>query len=148
MPKLLPVAGQARRAMRRGLAVAAICLLPVWLAACQPTRPPARITVTSLASRVDANDPAHAMCQSFALTRDDVSTYFRTAAEVGGPAFHARSIILPCRVEGILTLDAVAWRFSINAGGAGYLYKADGTRRQYLCGQRCQKALARVFGAE
>lgn len=132
----------------RGLTAAVACLLPMWLAACQPARVPERITVTALSSNVDTNDPARAMCQSFALTQHDVSTFFRTATEVGGQEFHDRSIILPCHYEGSLTIDGEAWRFSINAGGAGYLYKVDGARRRYLCEQRCQKALARVFGAE
>jgi hypothetical protein len=47
-----------------------------------------------------------------------------------------------------LTLDGKAWRFNINAGGAGYLYQSDGSRRRYLCEQRCQKVLARAFGAD
>lgn len=97
---------------------------------------------------MDTNDPARAMCQSFALTRDEVSTFFSTANEVSGPEFHARAIILPCRYEGTLMMEGEAWRFSINAGGAGYLYRADGTRREYLCEQRCQKVLARAFGAD
>jgi hypothetical protein len=88
------------------------------------------------------------MCQSFAMTPHDVSTFFRTATEVGGPEFHDRAVILPCRYEGMLTLEGEAWRFSIDAGGAGYLYKADGTQRRYLCEQRCQKVLARAFGAD
>lgn len=134
--------------MQRVLIVAAISLLPVWLAGCQPARPPQRVTVLSLSSSVDTNDPAHAMCQSFALTPHDVSTFFHLATEVGGPEFHALSVILPCRYEGAVTIDGEAWRFSINAGGAGYLYRAHGARHRYLCEQRCQKALARVFGAE
>ena len=135
--------------MKRGLSVLVACMLPVWLAACQPARVPAeRVTVTSLSSSVDTNDPAHGMCQSFALTRDDVSTFFRLASEVGGPEFHDGSIILPCRYEGTLTMEGEAWRFNINAGGEGYLYRADGIQRRYLCEQRCQKALGRVFGAD
>jgi hypothetical protein len=134
--------------MKQGLAVLAVGLMSMWLAACQPMRVPDRINVTSLSLNVDASDPAGASCQSFALTHGDVSTYFRTAAEVGGPEFHDRAIILPCRYEGTLTRDGEAWRFSINAGGAGYLYQADGTQRRYLCEQRCQKVLARAFGTD
>jgi hypothetical protein len=134
--------------MKRGLTIPAACLLSVWLVACQSTRVPERMTVTSLSSSVDTNDPAHALCQSFVLTPDDVSRFFRMASEVGGPEFHDRSVILPCRYEGTLTIDGKASSFSINAGGAGYLYRGDGTRRRYLCGQRCQKALARVFDAD
>jgi hypothetical protein len=105
--------------MKRGLAMSAAWLLPVWLVACQSARVPARISVTSLSLIVDATGPAHAMCQSFAPTPHDVSTFFRIATEVGGPEFHDRAVILPCRYEGTLTLDGEAWRFSINAGGAG-----------------------------
>lgn len=135
--------------MQRGLTVAAGCLLAMWLAACQcqPTRPAQRIAVTSLASSVVTNDPAHALCQSFVLTPHDASTFFRTATEISGPEFHDRSVILPCRYEGSLTIDGEAWRFSINAGGAGNLYRAAGIRHRYLCEQRCQKVLARAFGA-
>jgi hypothetical protein len=139
---------QQGRAMKYGLAVLAAGLVSIWLAACQPTRVPDSISVTSLSLNVDASDPAHAMCQSFALTRADVSAYFRTAAEVGGPEFHGRSVILPCRYEGVLMMGGEVWRFSIHAGGAGYLYKADETQRRYLCEQRCRKELARVFGAD
>jgi hypothetical protein len=138
---------QQGRAMKHGLAVLAAGL-SMWLVACQPVRLRHRITVASLSLNVDASDPAHPECQSFALTRDGVSTYFRTATEVSGPEFHDRSIILPCRYEGGLTMEGRTWRFSINAGGAGYLYRADGTQRRYLCEQRCQKVLARVFGAD
>ena len=134
--------------MKHGLAVLAAGLMSMWLAACQPTRVPDRISVTSLSLNVDTNDPARAMCQSFALTPHDVSTFFLTATEVDGTEFHARSIMLPCRYEGTLMIDGEAWHFSINAGGAGYLYRADAPRRRYLCEQRCQKTLARVFDAE
>jgi hypothetical protein len=134
--------------MKRGLAISAACLLPAWLAACQPTRVPERITVTSLSSSVDTNDLAYAVCQSFALTPDDVSRFFRMATEVSGPEFHDRSVILPCRYEGTLTIDGKASSFRINAGGAGYLYSSDETLCRYLCEQRCQKALARVFGVD
>lgn len=135
--------------MKRGLAMSAAgLLLPVWLAACQPARVPGRITVTALSSNMDTNDPAHATCQSFAPTPHDVSTFFRIATEVGGPEFHDRSVILPCRYEGTLTLDGEVWSFSINAGGAGYLYRADGTQRRYLCEKRCQRVLVRAFGAD
>jgi hypothetical protein len=134
--------------MKHGLAVLAFGLMSMGLAACQTVRAPDRIIVASLSLIVDAIDPAHGMCQSFALTRDDVSTFFRVASEVGGPEFHDRAVILPCRYEGMLTLEGEAWRFSIDAGGAGYLYKADGTQRRYLCEQRCQKVLARAFGAD
>jgi hypothetical protein len=120
----------------------------VWLAACQSARVPVRISVTSLSLIVDAIDPAHAMCQSFAPTPHDVSTFFRIATEVGGPEFHDRAVILPCRCAGTVTLDGDAWRFSINAGGAGYLYRADGTQRRYLCEKRCQRVLVRAFGAD
>jgi hypothetical protein len=136
------------RAMKHGLAVLAAGLVSMGLAACQPARVPERIAVTSLSSSMDASDPAHASCQSFALTPDDVSSYFRTATEVSGPEFHDQSIILPCRYEGTLTMEGEVWRFSINAGGAGYLYQTDGTQRRYLCEQRCQKALAHAFGAD
>jgi hypothetical protein len=139
---------QQGRAMKHGLAVLAAGLMSLWLAACQPARIPDRITVASLSLNVDASDPAHPACQSFALTRDEVSTYFRTATEVSGPEFHDRSVILPCRYEGTLTMEGGMWSFSINAGGAGYLYRADGTQRRYLCEQRCQRVLARVFGAD
>jgi len=139
---------QQARAVKHGLVVLAVGFASFWLAACQPTRVPDRISVTSLSSSVDANDPAHAMCQSFALTRDDVSTFFHAANEVSGPEFHDRAIVLPCRYEGRLTMEGEAWRFSINAGGAGYLYRAGGARREYLCEQRCQKGLARAFGAD
>jgi hypothetical protein len=88
------------------------------------------------------------MCRSFALSKHDASTFFRIATEVSGPEFHDRAIILPCRYEGTLMLEGEAWSFSIDAGGGGYLYRADGARRQYLCEQRCQKMLARVFGAD
>lgn len=134
--------------MKHGLAVLAAGLMAMWLAACQPARVPDRITVASLSLKVDASDPAHASCQSFTLTRDDVSTYFRTAAEVDGPEFHDRAVILPCRYEGALTRDGEAWSFSINAGGAGYLYEAGGAQHRYLCDQRCQKALARAFDGD
>jgi hypothetical protein len=134
--------------MKRGLAMSAAWLLPVWLAACQSARVPARVSVTSLSLIVAATGPAHAMCQSFAPTPHDVSTFFRIATEVGGPEFHDRAVILPCRYEGTLTLDGEAWRFSINAGGAGYLYRADGTQRRYLCEKRCHRVLVRVFGAD
>lgn len=134
--------------MKTGFAVLAANLLSICIVACQPVRVPERVAVTALSSRVDTNDPAHAMCQSFALTPHDVSTFFRIATEVGGPEFHDRSVILPCRYEGTLTLDGEAWRFSINAGGAGYLYRADGTQRRYLCEKRCQRVLVRAFGAD
>lgn len=134
--------------MKYAVAVLAAGLMSVWLAACQPTRVPDRISVTSLSLRVDASDPAHAICQSFALTGDDVSMFFRVASEVDGEEFHDRSIILPCRYEGVLTMDGEAWRFNINAGGAGYLYRVDGAERRYLCEQRCKKVLARAFGAD
>jgi hypothetical protein len=134
--------------MKHGLAVLAFGLMSMGLAACQTVRAPDRIIVASLSLIVDATDPAHGMCQSFALTREDVSTFFRVASEVGGPEFHDRAVILPCRYEGMLTLEGEAWRFSIDAGGAGYLYKADGTQRRYLCEQRCQKVLARAVGAD
>jgi hypothetical protein len=146
--EVFPVATQAWRAMKRALVGAAICLLSIWFAACQPVRPAQHITATSLASRVDADDPAHTMCQSFALTAHDVSTFFRLATGVGGPEFHDRAVILPCRYDGTLMRDGETWGFSINAGGAGYLYKADGTQRRYLCEERCQKALARAFGTD
>lgn len=134
--------------MKRGLAIPAACVLLVWLAACRPTQVAERITVTSLSSRVDTNDPSYAVCQSFALTPYDVSRFFRVATEVSGWEFHARAVILPCRYEGTLTIGEEASNFSINAGGAGHLYGDDGSRRRYLCEQRCQKALARVFGAD
>ncbi|HEU4855919.1 MAG TPA: hypothetical protein VFS86_01305 [Rhodanobacteraceae bacterium] len=134
--------------MKTGFAVLAAGLMSTGLAACQTVRVPGRISVTSLSLSVDATDPAHGMCQSFALTRDDVSAFFRVAAEVGGAEFHDRSVILPCRYEGTLTLDGETWRFSINAGGAGRLYKADGTQRRYLCEQRCKKVLAHAFGGD
>jgi hypothetical protein len=134
--------------MKRGVAMSAACLLPVLLAACQSARVPDRISVTSMSLIVDAIDPAHAMCQSFAPTPHDVSTFFRIATEVGGPEFHDRAVILPCRCEGTLTLDGEAWRFRINAGGAGYLYRADGTRHRYLCEKHCQRVLVRAFGAD
>jgi hypothetical protein len=134
--------------MKRCLVVLAAVLMSMEPVACHAERISDRISVTSLSLNVDASDPAHASCQSFVLNRHDVSTYFHVAAEVGGPEFHARAVILPCRYEGTLTLDGAAWRFSINAGGAGYLYRADGTQRRYLCEQRCQKVLARVFGED
>ena len=133
--------------MKHALAVLAVVLMSMALAACQAVRTPGRISVTSLSLIVDATDAAHGMCRSFALSRDDVSTFFRVATEISGPEFHDRAVILPCRYEGTLTLGGEAWRFSINAGGAGYLYKADGTQRRYLCEQRCHKVLARAFGA-
>jgi hypothetical protein len=134
--------------MKRCLAVLAAVLMSMELVACHAERIPDRISVTSLSLNVDASDPAHASCRSFALTRDNVATYFHVAAKVNGPEFHDRAVILPCRYEGTLTWDGVAWRFSINAGGAGYLYQADGTQRRYLCEQRCQKVLARAFGED
>lgn len=135
--------------MQRGLTVAAGCLLAMWLAACQcqPTRPAQRIAVTSLASSVVTNDPAHAavpiVCPDAARCFHVLSHGHRNQRS-GNPD---RSVILPCRYEGSLTIDGEAWRFSINAGGAGYLYRAAGIRHRYLCEQRCQKVLARAFGA-
>lgn len=134
--------------MKHGLAVLAASLVSMSLVACQSTRVPDRISVTSLSLNMDVNDPAFAMCQSFALGKHDVSTFFRNATEVSGPELHDRSIILPCRYEGTLMLEGEAWSFSINAGGTGYLYRAGGTQRRYLCKQRCQKMLAHAFCAD
>lgn len=129
------------------LATGMACLL-LSITACQPTRVSDPIQVESLSPTVDTDDPAHAMCQSFALDADAVAAFFRTAVEVGAQEFHDRSIILPCRYEGTLTMEGRTWRFAIDAGGAGYLYRAGGASRRYLCEQRCRRVLARNFGED
>lgn len=133
--------------MKMALAAGMTCLL-LSIAACQPTRGIDRIHVGSLRPAIDTHDPAHATCQSFAMDADAIAAFFRTAVEVGAQAFHDRSIILPCRYEGTLTMEGRTWRFAIDAGGAGYLYRAGGASRRYLCEQRCRRVLARNFGED
>lgn len=132
--------------MKFALIVLIVGFVASLLSACRPSRPGRPIIVNSAAHVVDTGDPSHAMCQSFTLSKRDVATFFRMATEVDGPVFHGRAIILPCRYEGMLTIHRVAWHFSVNAGGAGFLYRDDGVQKQFLCEQPCMMALSAAFG--
>lgn len=86
-------------------------------------------------------------CEKITLQPKDVIRYFSTATEVSFSTFHYESIILPCAFSGKLRRNGVAYGWSINAAGAGYLYPEDGRENLFfLCYRSCEKALPGLMG--
>lgn len=117
------------------------------LTSCHATTLRQGMTITSLHKTVDTRMPVQVECQAFTLNKSQVVAFFKHADEVSGPQFHNQAIILPCMVQGTLTMDGSKWKWSINAGGGGFIYqgKNGGKQRQYLCHTACQKALPGIF---
>jgi len=86
-------------------------------------------------------------CEKITLQPKDVIRYFSTATEVSFSTFHHESIILPCAFSGKLRRNGIAYGWSINAAGAGYLYPEDGRENIFfLCYRPCEKALPGLMG--
>jgi hypothetical protein len=114
----------------------ATCLL-----ACQQNPHNKNMKVTSIKSSIDKDSPDYAICSSFALTKEEVITYFSIAEEVDGNEFNQEAIILPCKYEGSINIDAEQFYWEISAGGAGYLYRDKEVSKRYLCKESCCEML-------
>lgn len=109
------------------------------LCACQHAAPLA--AVRSLSRTVDTTRPDSQMCSDWVMTRADVARYFSVADAVDPATFHDQAMILPCSVQGQITLRNRAYRYQIYAGGAGYLFDGAAVNARYLCRKRCAAAL-------
>ena len=111
------------------------------MASCKDDGEHSAISVVSIAKTKGWDLPGSEICRSFTLTKSDVVKYFATAEEVDSYEFDRDAIIFPCKYAGTILINGKLYRWTVSAGGAGYLYIDKVEDRRFLCKSKCSKAL-------
>ena len=70
------------------------------------------------------------LCEGWALTPEQVETFFALSSEMDSRAYHHEYDTAPCMIEGGLVDDGRQWAFHIN--GAAKDYWSDGSDTRYF----------------
>ena len=123
------------------LIVLFLLLLVPPIASCKDGEKNLSISVVSIAKAKGWNLPGSEICRSFKLSKSDVVKYFSTAEEVDSYEFNRDAVIFPCKYAGTILINGKLYRWTLSAGGAGYLYIDKVEDRRFLCKSRCSNAL-------
>lgn len=127
--------------MRRLFRCAPMLLIVLLLQSCEPLHRADGVNVRAMSKVVDRNRPDHDICDSLAMTKADVVSYFSLADEVDAADFDDEALIMPCKYQGSIQMSGHLYHWEIFAGGAGYLYDGRALNRRYLCRRQCLAAL-------
>lgn len=101
--------------------------------------------VVSISRVMNKTSGDYELCSSFALSKENVMTYFSLADQVDSYQFDQDAMILPCKYQGTIQRAGRLYHWEIFAGGAGYLYD-DQINERFLCRKKCLKALPNIQG--
>lgn len=72
------------------------------------------------------------LCEGWALTPEQVETFFTLSSEMDSRAYHHEFDTAPCMIEGELVDDGRQWAFHINGAAKGY-WSDGGDTRYFGC---------------